>query len=120
MDKAFEKICVGIAALVFGPVLIAAFFSAIWPGLSQLLVYVFWFFVAVAAFVGMVALARKLSITIDEERLNRELDEQRQRTSRQEWADLQVLHARIVGEHKRIWDAEHEFDRTINRAPTCS
>lgn len=101
-----EKVFVGIAALVFGPVLIGAFANAVWPGLLQLLQYIFWFFVAIAALVGVVIFGRKLSDMNTEERLQRELEEKRQRTSRQQREELEALHTQVRNAHNNVFDIE--------------
>jgi heme exporter protein D len=91
MDKLFSIAVGTVTIFVFGPVLIGAFANAVWPGFVQLLVYIFWFFVMVAAAIGVVVLTLKLSKKNEQERVLRSLEEERQRTARQQREELASL-----------------------------
>jgi Mg2+/Co2+ transporter CorB len=103
-----ERIFVGIAALVFGPVLIGAFANAVWPGFVSLLQFIFWFIVAVGAAITIWALTRLLLIKTAEENAQRELEEEEQRTLLQRRQELEALYTRVRNVYHDIFDFERQ------------
>ena len=108
-----ERLVAIVTAVVFGPILIGGFFSAVWPGVFNLLLYIFWFFVAVAAIAGMIVLVRKLLALNKEERAQRgrerearAREEEIQNSLRRQREELEALHTTVRNAYDDIFDSE--------------
>lgn len=103
-----ERIAVAVAALVFGPVLIGAFANAVWPGVSNLLQYIFWIVVAVGAAIALFVLAQKYSALNADERRQQATEDERKTLVRKQREELAAIFAEVNNAYRDIFDRERQ------------